>query len=216
MLTISRGRGIRFTARVLGVCAGRSIIAHTPGAIYVDLLEGDEVAVRYFQGRTAFGFKTTVLRRCTSPYPYFHLAYPDSLQDVEVRESERISCLIPAMVKTSAGAQVEVQVRDLSCTGALLVSTDSLGVTGDTVQLSVELSLGPIRRRLQLSATIRNAQTLQGEQGAQHRFGMRFEALPEADQIVLLAVVYEQLATKGGRLDAAMAADSTSVQAAEG
>jgi hypothetical protein len=120
------------------------------------------------------------------------------------------------MVKTSAGAQVEVQVRDLSCTGALLVSTDSLGVTGDTVQLSVELSLGPIRRRLQLSATIRNAQTLQGEQGAQHRFGMRFEALPEADQIVLLAVVYEQLATKGGRLDAAMAADSTSVQAAEG
>jgi c-di-GMP-binding flagellar brake protein YcgR len=215
VLSISSRSGIRLTARVLGICEGGSIIAHIPGAIYVDLVEGDEVAVRYFEGRAACGFKTTVLRRCTTPYPYFHLAYPDSIQDVEVRESERISCLIPAMVKSSAGTQVEVQIRDLSSSGALLVSADSLGVTGDAVQLSVELSLGPVKRSLQLSATIRNVQTSQGEQGAQRRFGVRFKALPEVDQILLLAVVYERLATKGGRLDAAIAADTPFAQAAQ-
>jgi hypothetical protein len=47
------------------------------------------------------------------------------------------------MVKSSTGAQAEVQVRDLSSSGALLISADSIGVTGHTVQLSVELSLGP-------------------------------------------------------------------------
>jgi hypothetical protein len=48
------------------------------------------------------------------PIPLFHLAYPDSIEDIEVRGSERISYLIPAMVKSSTGAQAEVQVRDLS------------------------------------------------------------------------------------------------------
>jgi c-di-GMP-binding flagellar brake protein YcgR len=216
VLNISSRSGHRLNARVLGMFEGGSIIAHIPGAIYTDLVEGDEVAVRYLAGRTAYGFKTTVLRRCTSPYPYFHLAYPDSVQDVEVRGSERISCLIPALVKSSAGAQTEVEIRDLSCSGALLVSADSFGVTGDAVQLTVELSLGQIKPSLELSATIRNVQIANGAQADQHRSGVLFEALAETDQILLLAVVYERLAaTVGVGSGAAMPADNASEQTTE-
>jgi len=214
-LSISSPSGTRLNARVLGVFEGASVIVHIPGAIHIDVVEGDEVAVRYLAGRTACGFKTTVLRRCTSPYPYFHLAYPDSIQNVEVRGSERIPCVIPAVVKNSTGVLTEVQIRDLSSSGALVVSADSFGVNGDAVQLSVELSLGPIKRSLDLSATIRNIQTPIGEQAAQHRFGLRFDALSETDQILILAVVYERLATKGWSLGNAMPADNASAKAVE-
>src|SRR5689334_4064870 len=66
VLNISSRSGHRLNARVLGMFEGGSIIAHIPGAVYTDLIEGDEVAVRYLAGRTAYGFKATVLRRCTS------------------------------------------------------------------------------------------------------------------------------------------------------
>jgi c-di-GMP-binding flagellar brake protein YcgR len=200
LLSVSGRSGIRMSARVLGRCEGASIIAHIPSVTSLDLMEGDEVAVRFLAGRTAYGFKTTVLRVCAMPYPYFHLAYPVSIQDVEVRESERVALTIPALVKNSAGTQTEVQIRDLSRSGALLFSPSSLGSPGDALQLSFELNLGHIKRSLQLGVTVRSAQTSepQAPQTIHHRFGVQFHALPEADQIFLLAVIYERLAIANG------------------
>lgn len=200
LVSVSSRSGGRISARVLGMCEGASIIAHIPGGAFPELLEGDDVEVRYLAGRTAYGFKTVVLRVCATPYPYFHLAYPLSIQDVEVRKSERVAIAIPAVVTGSSGTEIEVQIRDLSCTGALLVSPVSLGSAGEVLKLSFEPRLGEIKRTLQLSATVCNAKTTEPSAGetVTHSFGVRFEALPEADEIFILAVVYENLAAVYG------------------
>lgn len=199
LISISARSG-RKTARVLGMCEGESIIAHIPGGAFVELLEGDDIEVRYLAGRAAYGFKTVVLRVCAAPYPYFHIAYPVLIQDVEVRKSDRAATAIPARAMSDTGAQILVEIRDLSCTGALLISPVSLGASGDVLQLSFEPQLGEIKRSLQLNATLCNAQTDEVPVGenASHRIGVRFEALPESDHIFVLAVVYERLATTYG------------------
>ena len=210
LLSVSRRSGGRISARVLGMREGASIIAHIPSGAFVELLEGDEVEVRYLAGRTAYGFKTTVLRVCVSPYPYFHLAYPISIQDVEVRKSERVAIAIPAVAVISSGSQTEVQIRDLSCTGALLVSPVSLGSPGDVFKLSFEPRLGEIKRGFELNATVRNTQAAEPSPGEKpsHRVGVRFDTLPESDEIFVLAVVYENLAATYGLIAGAAASEA--------
>jgi hypothetical protein len=209
-VTVSSRSSGRISARVLGMCEGASIIAHIPNGAVPELLEGDDVEVRYLAGRTAYGFKTVVLRVCATPYPYFHLAYPLSIQDVEVRKSERVAIAIPAVASGSSGPQTEVQIRDLSCTGALLISSVSLGSPGDVFKLSFEPRLGEIKKSLQLSATVCNVQTAEPPVGdtASYRFGVRFEVLPEADRIFILAVVYENLASVYGLIADVAASES--------
>ena len=79
--------GNRIQAKVLGYKPGESLIAEVPGAalLPIELRLGDEIAARCLVGRHILGFKCTVLRVCTSPYPYFHLTYPERVEQTEVR-----------------------------------------------------------------------------------------------------------------------------------
>jgi c-di-GMP-binding flagellar brake protein YcgR len=199
---LSDRTGARLHARVLGMCEGESIIAHIPGAGFtlIELRLGDEVAVRCLEGRAVYGFKTTVIRVCTSPYPYFHLACPGIVSHVEVRQSERVSVAIPVEVKTASGEVVRAELRDLSGSGALLVAPAVLGADGDSVYLAFELNLNELQRALQIRASIRSAGLLPPATGdeSRHRCGVQFQDLSEHDKLFLLGVVYERLASARG------------------
>src|SRR6476661_10977761 len=97
--------GHRIQAKVLGYKPGESLIAEVPGArlLPIDLRLGDELAARCLVGRHILGFKCTVLRVCTSPYPYFHLSYPERIEQTEVRQDERAAVAIRARVSAGTG-----------------------------------------------------------------------------------------------------------------
>lgn len=192
----------RVQARVLGYLEGQSVIAALPGAtlVPIDLRLGDEVAVRYLVGRSVCGFKTSVIRVCTSPYPYFHLSYPEEVQKMDVRGAERVQVALPARLDGGAGT-VEIELRDLSATGANLSSPREIGQIGDAVKLSMELTFGEVTRQVSTAATIRNATSTQQQEGGEAtlwRYGVQFQDLPEADYIFVLGFVFEQLASRGG------------------
>jgi c-di-GMP-binding flagellar brake protein YcgR len=191
--------GARLQARVLGLHEGESIMAHVPDAAFVpvDLRLGDEVAVRCLAGRTVYGFKTTVIRVCTSPYPYFHLAYPGSVARVEVRQSERVPVFLSASISSQSAP---VEVRDLSRSGALLVATTPLGLPGDEFEVGFELGLDGVNRTLRLRASVRNADPLPraAAEEARYRCGVQFIDVPEADRLFLLGFVYERLLSVRG------------------
>lgn len=199
---LSDRAGARLQARVLGMYEGESIIAHIPGAGFppIELRLGDQVAVRCLEGRAVYGFKTTVIRVCTSPYPYFHLACPGIVSHVEVRQSERVSVAIPVEVKTASGEVVRAELRDLSGSGALLVAPAVLGADGDSVHLAFELKLNELKRALQIRASIRSVALLPSATGDElrHRCGVQFLDLSEHDKLFLLGVVYERLASARG------------------
>jgi hypothetical protein len=114
---LSEKGGPRVQARLLGYLEGESVMAALPGATLLptDLRLGDEVAVRYLVGRSVCGFKTHVIRVCTSPYPYFHLHYPEDIQKMDVRSAERVQVALSARLETGA-LTLDVEVRDLSAT----------------------------------------------------------------------------------------------------
>jgi c-di-GMP-binding flagellar brake protein YcgR len=194
--------GARLSARVLGMCEGESIIAHVPGATFtpIELRPDDEVAVRCLEGRAVYGFKTAVIRVCTSPYPYFHLAWPSVISRAEVRQSERVSVAIPVEVKSASGAAMRAELRDLSGSGALLVAPAALGADGDSIELAFELNLNEFKRTLQIRASIRSAADLPPAAGDElrHRCGVQFLDLSQDDKLFLLGFVYERLAAARG------------------
>jgi len=126
--------GTRLNARVLGMLEGASIIAHllAPGPLRV----GDKVSVRCLEGRSISGFRSTVIEICSSPYAHFHLSYPNQLERVEVRQSERVSVAIPVTVHTADGVGVTAEVRDLSASGISLSSPVPIEV-GSTIEVSM-------------------------------------------------------------------------------
>jgi len=197
---LSEKGGPRVQARVLGYLEGQSVMAALPGATLLptDLRLGDEIAVRYLVGRSVCGFKTRVVRVCTSPYPYFHLDYPEDVQRMDVRSAERVQVALPARLETGAQG-LDVEVRDLSATGAMLSSASEIGEVGDVVKLSMELTFGPITRQVSTAATIRNATpATEGGEDSALRYGVQFEELSEADHIFVRGFVFEQLANRAG------------------
>lgn len=196
---LSDRSGLRLAARVLGMLEGESIMAHVPSAGFepLELRLGDEVAVRCLSGRTVYGFKTTVVRVCVSPYPYFHLAFPGRVELVQVRQSERVAMFAPVTVGLASGEHVKAELRDLSATGALLVTPLELGTIDDIVQLEFDLALDDLRRSLKLCASIRNSGALYAGSGESARFrcGVQFEKPSEPDRLFLLGFVYERLAS---------------------
>jgi hypothetical protein len=197
---LSEKGGPRVQARVLGYLEGQSVMAALPGATLLptDLRLGDEVAVRYLVGRSVCGFKTQVIRVCTSPYPYFHLHYPEDIQKMDVRSAERVQVALPARLETGA-LTLDVEVRDLSATGAMLSTPREIGQVGDAVRLSMELTFGAITKQVSTAATIRNAAPApEGGEDTALRFGVQFEELSEADHIFVRGFVFEQLASRAG------------------
>ena len=158
--------GHRIQAKVLGYKAGESLIAEVPGAAFlpIDLRLGDEVAARCLVGRHILGFKCMVLRVCTSPYPYFHLTYPERIEQTEVRQDERAAVAIHARVSAGTGDTLDAEIRDISASGAMLAVPQQVGEVGTTVRVAFELKFAQISRTLEVAAVIRNVHSAQGAQ----------------------------------------------------
>src|SRR6476620_7665573 len=104
--------GHRIQAKVLGYKPGESLIAEVPGArlLPIDLRLGDELAARCLVGRRIIGFVCTVIRICTSPYPYFHLTFPERVEQTEVRQGERAAIAIPARLSTAGAEKIDAEI----------------------------------------------------------------------------------------------------------
>ena len=192
--------GNRIQAKVLGYKPGESLIAEVPGAalLPIELRLGDEIAARCLVGRHILGFKCTVLRVCTSPYPYSHLTYPERVEQTEVRQGERAAAVIPARVSNAAGETFEAEIRDISAAGAMLAVPQSIGEVGETVRIALELKFAQMSRSLELTAVIRNVNPAHGQNATGYRVGTQLRDVEEQDALFVLGFVYEQLSVARG------------------
>jgi hypothetical protein len=117
---------------------------------------------------------------------------------MDVRSAERVQVALPARLETGAQT-VDVEVRDLSATGAMLSSASQIGEIGDVVKLSMELTFGAFTRQVSTAATIRNAiPATEGGEDSGLRYGVQFDELAEAEHIFVRGFVFEQLASRAG------------------
>ena len=58
---------------------------------------GETCIVRFLQEGTMIGFRARVIRNLTEPMPMMVVDYPKEVEEIGVRQQERISCNIPAV-----------------------------------------------------------------------------------------------------------------------
>ena len=192
---------LRHSARVIGQIPGVSVLVTTPVQNGTVLLvrPGQVFVVRCFTKDRALAFTSRVLKANTQPYPYLHLSYPEEHEQVLLRSARRVSVSLEAQVQRTGdggshwGTPQTVQVSDVSATGAMLDSMQSLGVVGERLRLSLHF---PIERMAEQSAVVEGivrALYAEGRAAGSYRYGLEFVDLEPVQELALRAYVYEQL-----------------------
>jgi c-di-GMP-binding flagellar brake protein YcgR len=79
------------------------------------LYEGNRATVRYMYSGCVYGFLSTVLHYITKPSPLLFLAYPKTVEIIELRRSRRVDCFFPGTA----------MIHEKECTGTVVdISTD--------------------------------------------------------------------------------------------
>jgi c-di-GMP-binding flagellar brake protein YcgR len=192
----------RLQVRLIGYLPGASLLVTTPraGDKVMIVREGQPYVVRVMLGNRIVGFTTTVLRSCARPYPYLHLAYPAEVEQITVRNAQRVRIKLLASLKnTNPAFQVEKACSgtliDMSTSGALMVANQALGVVGDAVSIGCAVTVGGVEKLLSLPAVIRNIHTApSNEHGDNTCFhGLELLVEDQQDAFVLHGFVYEQI-----------------------
>lgn len=179
----------RHNVRLIGFLRGKSVITSAPPIAnpLLGLREGQSFIVRLFSGKHVYAFSSTLFKHSSLPYPHLHLTYPAQVSGKAVRQGIRASvklivAVVDALGRTNSGTFV-----DLSAGGGLLVAKAELGVPGERVQVKFRVRVGDVEQYLNLLATIRTTQLVDGQ--VQH--GLQFVDVPHVEQVALTAYVYQ-------------------------
>lgn len=113
------GLGLRFKSVFLGAEPGRYFMVRLPSDLNLrQYLHVDrQVTVRYLPGGgRVSGFKTHILDHTTRPYPILFVEYPKTLEVLNSRKSERISCFLPAIIEYE-NTSTQGVIYNMSMTG---------------------------------------------------------------------------------------------------
>lgn len=194
------GRRVRPTVRVIGMLAPASILVTAPtqnGKVML-VREGQVFVVRCFSRDMALAFTSRVLRVCTHPYPYIHLAYPEQREEVQVRSARRVNVLLAATVHRERegntwSVPIPSIVSDMSTNGSMIETTESLGKIGNKLKILFHLPIdGMHEQPVSVEAVIRTVYE-DAITSDRYRYGLEFMPADDNAKLRLRAFVYEQL-----------------------
>ena len=93
-----------YKTTLVGMERGRYLICSAPyvPGIWTVLNAADQTTVRYLCEGVVYGFKCTLLTALDKPFRLLVLSYPENIETVNLRQHQRIPCLIPAKAKVGA------------------------------------------------------------------------------------------------------------------
>lgn len=200
----------RHSVRVIGYVPGLSLLVGTPtlnGKVQI-VRAGQQFKVRMLRGDSVVGFSVKVLHSAVKPFPYLHLEYPKTLEQIVVRNSARVATQILCAVRNTRQSGDEQNFRkadivDLSESGAKLASPVPLGEAGDMLQVNFRLELLDNTEELSLVADLKNVMERLEEHDKRkrliHLHGVQFRAMNRFQQLLLHAWVMGKVASGGAR-----------------
>lgn len=183
----------RYQVRMIGFHAPVSLMVTAPSVQgrLVFIKEGQQFLVRGFVGKDAVAYKTRVIKSNLSPFPYLHLAYPETVQSMRIRGSSRVSVQLVTAVTGPAG-QASARIVDLSVGGARMMSPRAVADKGDEVKLAFRINPSGLDVYMTISARVR-AVTRDETASGQVATGVEFIDLSEQDRLYLTNMVYQNL-----------------------
>ena len=181
----AEGAQPRHEVKFVGVIRGNSILLTVPNIAgeRMWMKPGQSFVIRGFNGRYAYAFISKVIRAREQPFPYVHFSYPQTVEYKAVRHYLRVGVRQPATVTHSDNQSVTVAILDLSASGAMIDSPDTLGEVGDCVQLAFTVPLEEKEVSLNIAAVIRNI--YQTEDAGRARVGLSFDDVSQNDNLIL-------------------------------
>ena len=194
------GDNTRHQVRLIGYARNRAVLVTTPlvdGAPCL-IREGHPFVVRFFSGRSAYAFATSVRKSANVPQPHLFLDYPAEVRGLQIRQSARAETQLPASVPGPNGAPVQAMVRNISLGGALLQSARPLGAVGDTLALSFCVTVQSVEQTITTHVSIRTSRK-NADEGTEETYetGVQFLDLAAKDQLALTGFVYQTLFEQG-------------------
>lgn len=192
--TLSTTNAERYQVRMIGFHAPVSLLvtAPTTQGKLVFVKEGQQFLVRGFVGKDAVAYKTRVLKSNLSPFPYLHLAYPDTVQSMRIRSSARVQVdLVTAITREGAG-QASAKMTDISVGGARLLSPRPVANKNETVKVSFRINPAGLDVYMTLNALVR-AVSADDSLDGQIATGIEFVDISEQDRLYLTNMVYQNL-----------------------
>jgi c-di-GMP-binding flagellar brake protein YcgR len=191
----------RCFVRLIGYLPGQSMlitIPKTSNDVPLQLIEGDQLVMRVFSSKNAFGFACDVQKVYRLPYSYMHISFPKEVQGTLIRKAARVRTKIIAKVRVEQASSADLTgvISNLSANGALLDGRRDMAETGDRLQLDFRLKLHNIEANLSLPAVVRavlDDETLRQSGSALAHFGLEFVDLQPNDQMLLQSMVYQKM-----------------------
>ena len=108
----------RQKSNLVGMAAGAYLIASLPQMVGIRNLldQAPNVLVRYVHMGEVFGFRTEVLGLMATPFPLMFLSYPATVERINLRQSARVDCHLPATL-TFRETATEGMILDISSGG---------------------------------------------------------------------------------------------------
>jgi hypothetical protein len=178
--------------RLIGYVRDLSLLVTAPpaGCWRAPVIEGDNVVMRVFSGRSAFGFVCQVEKVIRIPFDYLHLSFPRLIAGRVIRRSRRIRAEIA--VKIEGGACTTGNILNISSTGAEVFTNAAPGETGATIGLSFTLNVHGVETPLALKAVIRSVRETAGD-GPAWRCGVEFQNVSVEAAAALKNLIYQEL-----------------------
>lgn len=172
--------GQLFKATLIGYRPGHTLMVTAP--MTTSFAEGDRCVVRFESGDSMFAFNTHVISVRSHPFPYLHLGYPEGVQGVMARRSQRISVndLVMMLVMENQGHKLSVALADISLSGARLVAGQRLGSVGEKFSIEIPNQVYRATERVVLPCAIRyvrEERRTSGSSGSLYHHGVEFAGL---------------------------------------
>jgi len=192
------GQSERYTVRVIGVMKPTSVLVTAPAVEgkLVFVREGQPFLVRAFSGLNVCAFKAKVLKSQLAPFPYLHLAYPDSVQAMRIRKAMRAPVqIIAAIQEGEGGRQVAAgMMTDISVGGARILCPQRFAEKDAHVYLSFKVRLGDMEEYIKTPAQVRSIGEGEEESGRRtNAYGVQFGDLPQTQRLIIMNLVYQHM-----------------------
>lgn len=190
------GQAERWTVRVIGHIKPKSLLVSAPmvDGKLIFVKDGQTYLVRAFSGLNVCAFKARVLKSQLQPFPYLHLAWPESVQAMRIRKAMRAPAgIIVAVHDSEEGRQVGAgKIVDISVGGAKVLAPSQLGRKEQTLWLSFKVKLGDMEEYVKTPAIIRTVGEEADEQGKTMKaYGVQFGELNQSQRLIIMNLVYQ-------------------------
>ncbi len=187
----------RYGVRLIGFLEKKSVLVTPPVSndSIILMRAGQSVVMRCFSGRNAYAFTSSVLRVCSTPYPYLHLTYPIEVRGMKIRKSTRVRANVIGSVwrDDQPEKRFPCSIDDISFSGAQVNCALPLGGMGDALRLYLRVSNQGATAYVSPLALIKRCSETESPDGRKYSYGVEFHNLDQTESFALQVLVYQHL-----------------------